>query len=87
MTIPYIIFLWAYVLAVIFILVFAAIIVLHVVRLSRLSSQVFLVAVVFLAGLMFILFSSYHSLVKIDWQSSINFGDTIQESFKEFNPL
>ncbi|HAO81233.1 MAG: hypothetical protein UV57_C0044G0007 [Parcubacteria group bacterium GW2011_GWD2_43_10] len=87
MEIPYTIFLGIYFLAVLFILVYALINLLHVMRLSRLSNHVVLVSFLFIAGTLFILFMSYHSLVKINWQQRIDWHSTINESFQEFNPL
>lgn len=87
MSIPYNIFLGVYLLVVLFILIFAAINLLHIVRLSRLSSQMMFVVVIFIAGLLFILSMSYQSLNKINWQTSANFANTIEGTIKEFNPL
>lgn len=87
MNIPYSIFLGFYLLAALFILVYALINLLHVMRLSRLSNQVVLVTFIFIAGTLFILFMSYHSLSKISWQTKIDFGSEIKEQVQEFNPL
>jgi hypothetical protein len=87
MIIPYTVFLGIYLLAALFILVYALINLLHVMRLSLLSSQAVAVTFIFIAGLLFIAFMSYHSLVKIDWHGSINVGAAIQDQVKEFNPL
>lgn len=87
MMIPYTIFLGLYLFAILFILIYAAINLLHVMRLSNLSSHSVAITFIFITGVMFILFMSYRSLIKIDWQGTLDFGYTVQESFKEFNPL
>ncbi len=87
MAIPYVIFLGIYLVAVFFILIFVAVNLLHIIRLSRISSYSALALAVFIVGLMLILSMSYHSLKKIDWQQSLNVMDTITDSVKEFNPL
>ena len=87
MVIPYTLLLGLYLLAALFVIVYALVNLLHVIRLSLLSNQAVAVTFVFIAGLLFIAFMSYHSLVKINWHGSINVGATIQQEFKEFNPL
>lgn len=87
MVIPYTLFLGIYLFAVLFILIYAAINLLHLIRLSNLSTQSVALSFIFVAGLLFIIFMSYRSLVKIDWQKRINPGAAVQESLQEFNPL
>ncbi len=87
MDIPYTLFLGLYFFGVLILMIYAAINLLHVMRLSNLSNQVVTVTFIFIAGLLFILFMSYRSLIKIDWQKRFNIGNTIQSSLEEFNPL
>ncbi len=87
MVIPYTLFLGVYLFAVLFIVIYAAINLLHLMRLSNLSTQAVALSFIFIAGLLFIVFMSYRSLVKVDWEKRIDFRATVQESLQEFNPL
>lgn len=87
MIIPYTLFLGLYLFGVLFIIVYVTINLLHVIRLSNFDTQAIAVTFIFLAGLFFILFMSYRSLIKIDWHKKIDVMGNIQSSWQEFNPL
>ncbi|HLD86384.1 MAG TPA: hypothetical protein VJA28_02915 [Patescibacteria group bacterium] len=87
MIIPYTVFLGLYLLGVLFVLVYALVTLLHVMRLSRLASQAVAVTFIFIAGILLILFMSYHSLSRVNWQGSISIGTDFPESARELSPL
>lgn len=83
LTIPYLAFLWPYLLAVAVLLYFAFAAVFHVLRFGTLTSASVAIAFIIMAGTALILFLSYRSLVLVDWGQSVD----VVEFFKSLYPF
>ena len=82
-SIPYVIFLGLYLLAVLVILVFAFFSLYHLLRFGFRTTVNVTMTFVLIAGTIFILFLSHRSLNKVDWSAALEF-ETPVESVSPF---
>lgn len=80
-TIPYVLFLWPYFIAVAVLLYLAAASVFHVLRFGTLTSASVAIAFTIMAGTAIILFMSYRSLSPVDWQQTIDLVEFIKSLY------
>lgn len=83
MVIPYIYFLYAYLAAVVFLLLFGLSALYHMLRFGFLSLVSVTTTFVMIAGVLILLFLSYQILLQIDWQQAWD----LEILFKAVNPF
>lgn len=81
LTVPYLAFLWPYLIAVAILLYLAAAMVFHVLRFGTLTSASVAIAFIIIAGTALILFLSYRSLMLVEWSQSVDVVELLKSLY------